>query len=477
MGGADVGVTPPRQDGGMNSTDTRTEPAPPRSLGDARERQIDAVHAELGEVCGHLNALHGRLVALVAGVLEEGWWQQAGIRSPEHWATWQLGVSAATAKRLVAAARRSDELPATVAALTAGELSWDQVTPIVETAPAWADARVAGIARFATVSQIRRIVRGYPEETAPSSTGPSTTGPSSTAPLSAPLEEPALEPTGPHDAHGPLDPHQAEGIDIADLDTSDPERFSLLQQPDGSWRLWGRLDADHGWLLDSALREIADRGRAESGQRPTRAAALVELAGRHHGSLDPDRRSRYRVTYLVDESRQLCDPHGTTLPAWLRDLITCDPDCSVTWQRHGSPIAHTNPTSEIPAETRRHVQRRDRGRCRICGGPGRHLHHVRHREHGGGHHPSNLVVLCEPCHRLHHRGVITIRGNPELDPREPDALRITDPRTGRTITPNVLVRPPTGPPPPPTGSYRHPTGERLDARWIDFEPPRTITAA
>lgn len=484
--------------------------ATPRPTGADRERRIDAVQAEIGEVCGHLNALHGRLVALIASVLEDDLWRQAGIRSPEHWATWQLGVSATSAKRLVAAARRFDELPATMAAITAGELTLDQITPIVETAPQWADARVAGIARYATVAQIRRVVRGYPhpsvdpadssvvddrsggvdvdpygiEMTDPPGTSDDADGvdeaggADEAAPMTVkPDPEPALEPTTPHDAHGPVDPHQAEGIDTADLDTADPESFSLIKQPDGSWRFWGRLDADHGWLLDSALREIADRGYAESGTRPTRAAALIELVTRHHGSLAPERRSRYRVTYLIDERRQLCDPHGITLPDWMRELITCDADSSITWQRNGIPIAHTNATSDIPAAIRRHVVRRDGGRCRFCGGPGRHLHHIRHREHHGDHHPANLALLCEHCHRLHHRGIITIGGNPELDPSHPDALHITDNRTGRRLKPNALVRPPSGPPPPASSGYRHPTGEQLDIRWIDFEPPPSRDAA
>ena len=55
--------------------------------------------------------------------------------------------------------------------------------------------------------------------------------------------------------------------------------------------------------------------------------------------------------------------------------------------------------------TRQGVIDRDRRACRRCGDPMAHIHHRRPRGMGGSKHdprinaPSNLVCLCETCHR------------------------------------------------------------------------------
>ncbi len=69
--------------------------------------------------------------------------------------------------------------------------------------------------------------------------------------------------------------------------------------------------------------------------------------------------------------------------------------------------------ASIPAPTRRKVFMRDMFECVFPGcSNARNLevHHIRHREHGGGHEPGNLAVLCGGHHSLHHDGVIRIRG-------------------------------------------------------------------
>lgn len=141
---------------------------------------------------------------------------------------------------------------------------------------------------------------------------------------------------------------------------------------------------------------------------------------------------------------------------------------AVTWTRHGTPIAQGSTTDTIPAATRRHVLARDHG-CRVpgCGTTKRlDVHHVIHRADHGTNDPANLVAICPTHHRMHHRGRLGITGNAEV----PDELEFTD-GNGRPIATNRLIRPPTGPPPPPTSTYRHPLGERLDLRWIYFHPP------
>lgn len=413
-------------------------------------RRLGEFEAGVAEVCGHLHGLHARLVELTVEALERGWWQQSGVRSPEHWLTWQTGLSPSHASQVVDAAKRWDELPVTMAAFCAGELSLDQVGPIVARAPRWADTQVCELAKQCTVGQIRAAVGRYPF---PEDSGDDGDG---------------VEAAGSGEV--------SDGDGDAHPDDAVPERrpgdtfWSFLGDVDGSWRAAGRFDADHGLVIDAALREVADALFRASGRVPSGGEVLAEMARRSLDSVtDSSRRDRYRVHVTLDTSFELLDPLGHSLPAWLRDLITCDATMAVTWMRHGVPIAQGSTVDNIPAATRRFVLARDHG-CRVpgCGSRVRlDLHHLIHRRDGGTNDTWNLIALCPHHHRMHHRGRLGITGNAD----DPDGLEFTDHR-GRPIGVNQLIRPPTGPPPPPpTGRYQHPLGERLDTRWIDFGTP------
>lgn len=62
---------------------------------------------------------------------------------------------------------------------------------------------------------------------------------------------------------------------------------------------------------------------------------------------------------------------------------------------------------------RKHVHRRDEGRCRACGRRGAHMHHLARRSLGGKWVPSNVCLTCVPCHQFEHAALLSIRGNPE----------------------------------------------------------------
>ncbi len=91
-------------------------------------------------------------------------------------------------------------------------------------------------------------------------------------------------------------------------------------------------------------------------------------------------------------------------------------------------------------------------------------HHIVHWEDGGPTDTANLVALCSPHHRLHHRGRLGIEG----DADDPDGLVFTDHR-GRRLTG-------VGRPAPPgqvrlAGHWVHPSGERLESHWVYFNEP------
>jgi hypothetical protein len=143
------------------------------------------------------------------------------------------------AARIVAAARRRDELPATMAAFDAGALSLDQVTPIVDHAPGWADAEVADLARRCTVGQMRAAsplpLRRHRRPT-PVTTRTPRPG-SDVVPV-------VSRSTGTTTATVTADPHPD---DPTPPQPPPDEFFRFVDDGTGTWRATGRFDADHGW--------------------------------------------------------------------------------------------------------------------------------------------------------------------------------------------------------------------------------------
>ena len=77
----------------------------------AGERAWQAHDDAVSEVMGALNAASTRLVELIRQCIDEGWWEEVGCRSPEHWVMARCGLSAGRATRLVRIARRVHEFP------------------------------------------------------------------------------------------------------------------------------------------------------------------------------------------------------------------------------------------------------------------------------------------------------------------------------------------------------------------------------
>lgn len=62
------------------------------------------------------------------------------------------------------------------------------------------------------------------------------------------------------------------------------------------------------------------------------------------------------------------------------------------------------------------VRRRDHHRCRICGKPGRDVHHIVPKSLGGRFELSNLVTLDRACHALVQGHAIKLAGDPNGGP-------------------------------------------------------------
>jgi hypothetical protein len=183
------------------------------------------------------------------------------------------------------------------------------------------------------------------------------------------------------------------------------------------------------------------------------------------------RRDRYRVHVHLDVDNVMVDGYGHRLPDWLRDLICCDTIWSTVHETGGIPVNVGRTQRIVPERTRRLVILRDRG-CRVPGCDADrflHIHHVIHwdpHDGNGSTDTANLACICPRHHRLHHQGKLGITGNAD----DPHGLVFTD-ANGRIMNPSAVARPPTAPPPKPTGRYQHPLGEHLHMQWITFNPP------
>src|SRR3954469_13123876 len=129
--------------------------------GDGAQVEAERLEAELAVVCGALNQVSARLVALTARAIESEGWAGAGIRSVEHWLVLPAGLSPGRARQVVLMARRVGVLPVVMGQFAAGRLSVDQVAVVARHAPAQVEASVAELAVSASVPQLGRVLSRY----------------------------------------------------------------------------------------------------------------------------------------------------------------------------------------------------------------------------------------------------------------------------------------------------------------------------
>jgi hypothetical protein len=345
---------------------------------------------------------------------------------------WQTGLSPARAAQVVHIASRQAELPVTMETFASGRLAVDQVAVIARRVPAAYDAAACELATSATVTQLRRVVNGYP------------------------FDDPDPEPS----------PDRSRSAQ------PESERCSFHTDDEGRFHLHALGDVVGGATVEAALNEAKDALHQAGDHHASWWDALVEIAERSLAGISPDqRRDHFRVHLHVDvtdpEATRARFTNGLPVPRHLRDWLLCDTSVQPVWVRDHVPVGVGRASRTIPDRTRRLVLHRDHGHCRVPGCTHRRveIHHIAHWSHGGPTETWNLLSVCRRHHRLHHLGQLGITGNAD----QPETLVFTD-ATGRNL-PGCGT--PTRPPPnsgPPTGSYTHPTGERLQRHWITLDP-------
>ena len=289
------------------------------SAGAELDPSID-IEERLRTVCGHLNVLNAQLVELTAEALKTGAWQGWGVRSLAHWLTWQAGISPGHAREVVRLAEARDTHPAIMSTFAAGAISVDQAA-VATKAPSYLDEHLAQTVTYATVPQLRTMVRGArPAPPAPSN--------------------PELVPT---------------------------ESVVSWFDDDGRYHLRGELDADRGRIVDAALTEARDALFHAGQSCVTWADALVEIAQR---SLDAagsaERGERFRVNWFIDPTNPV-PAHwsdGMAVPDWLRAMLSCDGTVSPVFTDNALPVS-VGPDAAGGART--HPARGDRPRPQMSG--------------------------------------------------------------------------------------------------------------
>ncbi|MCU1370052.1 MAG: hypothetical protein JWO77_1246 [Ilumatobacteraceae bacterium] len=440
---------------------------PPRSI-DAEpagevcgEAAYDAVVAELAEVVGVINAAEGRVVALTARALELGVSGGSHL-TPERWVEWQTGVTPGRASDVVKLAGRRAELPHTIAALEAGELSVDQAAAVARFVPGRFDASASRVASCCTVRQLRQALPWYRDP----------------------------------------DPDGAGGGDRRSVSTGVDEH---------GWWIRGRLPEAEGAVVDQALKAMGEDLKRQARhdcpdgvepERVTAADALVALAETALAAGEAVRPGSDR--YLVHVHLQagasgtveLMTHLGIRLPDGQRRHLLCDTRLRALVHDGTIPVGTGRVTRTINRRLRRAIEHRDRG-CTVpgCGATrGLEIHHIWHWEDGGPTETWNLIALCARHHTLHHQGLLGIAGNADQPRDSPDAIVFTN-RWGRPLKPTGQPVPPQPPATSATPSeyvaatasaigitaapYLGPTGERLD-RWgfhLQADPPEPAGTA
>jgi Domain of unknown function (DUF222)/HNH endonuclease len=387
----------------------------------------DDLEARLAAVCGVLNAAHAQLIQLVAEVVDTGVWDVPGVRTVEQWVAWKTGLAPARAKQTVQIASRSHELPVTLQSFAEGEVSIDQVAVVAKFTPARNDVEVAGIAKHATVSQLRAKLGSYWK-------------------VVVPTEVPG-EPIG----------AESERVDVA----------MVFFDDDGRWRLHADYSAERGAALQKALDEARDALFQAGNTNVTWADAFEEVCLRSLGTVTSVSRSdRYRVIVHIDEDGGWLNGGQHVKDSVLKQILS-NTSIQALFERGGRPVNLGRSARVVPHKLAALIVDRDR-MCRnpLCTATkGLEAHHVVHWTDGGPTDTCNLGALCRHCHRAHHAGKFTITG----DADNPGGLIFRRP-DGTIMEGAAKPTSPDRPLPISVKPFVHPSGERWLNRDTWFTP-------
>ncbi len=351
---------------------------------------------ELATLSAHMTAATARWLELVWELHEEGECDDLA-----GYLAWRCGITGREAREYVRVAEALQELPATRAAFSRGELTFTKVRALTRVATAASEEGLLGLAEALTASQLERALRVF--------------------------RRIAVE-----------DAREAHSLEFVDYHFEE----------DGSLYLRARLAAEDGTLLvkalDAARERVVERQREERSNAPgdaeasavpgalafdpprsTRVEALLELAETSlaaSAASDGHEVERARLVVHVDAAALTSDGRGRSeleegpvIPPETARRLGCDAEVVAQVEHDGLPVSAGRRRRTVPPALRRLLGARDGDTCCFPGCERRrHLqaHHRRHWAHGGETSLENLVLLCFHHHRLVHEGGYTIEEDP-----------------------------------------------------------------
>jgi hypothetical protein len=381
---------------------------------DDRYGEWQDVDRELRSIARRQSGLDAALMLALRAAERVRLWREVGCISMMEYLERVFGYSPRVAQERLRTARKLEALPELAQALAENELSFSAVRELTRVATPATEKRWRGAARGKCLREIEEMVSGRAE------------GDDPTSPKKPELETARVSYEHVKQATRALEREARKVLEAERGERLDDDEF---------------LAALYGAVLGA-------RSEAGVGDR-----AKFQIVRYHCEDCGRTKQLGAGVKFDLDEAeaeRGECDA----------DRISLD--------------APTKVTKDIPKAVRRFVDLRDGKRCRIPGcrsAANLELHHIIHREDGGGHEPENLLSLCDGHHSAHHEGKLWISGTAsQLVVRRPDEVQSTPSATAQQAA-SAAVTPAV--PSAAVPSAAVPSAAQRLARCVDDPEPRS----
>jgi hypothetical protein len=320
------------------------------------EEEWLVVDRALRAIAGERAALDAKEARWLREAVELKIWRRFGMVDMIDYMERRMGYTPHVGKERLRVAHALGDLPAIEEALRDGELSFSAVRELTrvatpDTEEDWLDA-----AADKNVRQVEELVSGH---------------------------RPGDKPTD------PADPRVRTHRVVLELNA---ETYAEFRQARAV------LEEKHGGRLDD--NELV--------------AALV--GGVLEEPAEPTGRARAQIAITVCEKCRAATQDGAGATVAISAAALARAECDAQYIGSLDAAEPARAYQEVSPAVARLVWRRDHGRCRVPGcrsARALEIHHIIHREHGGSHDVSNLVLLCSSCHTAHHEGRLVIRGTSE----------------------------------------------------------------
>jgi len=338
-----------------------------------RNRSIDDLDRAIVKLAARINTASYDLLILIRRFDERAGWLRWGFENCADWLHWRCDISLSAAREKVRVAHALKTLPAIAMAFAKGDLSYSKARALTRVANAANEDELLAFASHTTAARVEERCRELRCGTAAS-------------------------------VDDAVRAHNRRALSVR----RDAAR--------GTVTLTVELPLETAELIDKAL----DRARdaltssgpefAEESWAAQQADALVAMARSYlggAGGASTGTGDHYQVTVHVDQAALSQGKGRSGLPVESVRRLACDADRIVIVEdENGEPLSVGRKTRVVSTAIRRALWARDKA-CRFPGCQHTRFvdaHHIEHWSAGGETSLPNLMLLCDPHHRLVHEG-------------------------------------------------------------------------